>query len=151
MRRAENTDSDEDILELSWGKRWLHEFFGNFRMNLCNGLHELFLSCAMKIRNRLQNTSYHVIGMTKLQLLDTEGGLLQGIMRRVYSPNLIWLRWSKCPYYSVPSWIPMESLRVLQLSGSLLRTLWEDKRQVNIILLRLVCLIDIDFVPQGLQ
>lgn len=99
-------------LEMSWYKRRSHEFLGKH---------------VMKLRNRVHNE--------KLQLLDIEGGHLERIFRRVHSPNLVWLRWKDCPYYSLPSSIPMENLRVLQVFGSSLKTLWQGISQVNINLL----------------
>ena len=38
----------------------------------------------------------------RLQLVDTEYDFLERIWRRVKSPNLIWLRWSNCPYSFLP-------------------------------------------------
>jgi hypothetical protein len=71
------------------------------------------------------------IRMGRLQLVDTEGPLLECIMKRVKAPNLIWLRWKECPYSSLPSWISMKNLRILQVSGSRLETLWQHESQVN--------------------
>eukprot|EP00253_Pinus_taeda_P007680 PITA_07680 len=67
--------------------------------------------------------------MRKLQLLDIEDGLLERILRRVHAPNLIWLRWEKCPCSSLPSWILMENLRVLEVHGNELETLWQSENQ----------------------
>jgi Leucine-rich repeat (LRR) protein len=75
------------------------------------------------------NTRYGRIGMKKLQLLDTEDGHLELILRRVRCPNLIWLRCYKYPYSSLPSWIPMQNLRVLNVAGSELETLWLRESQ----------------------
>jgi hypothetical protein len=71
------------------------------------------------------------IQMMKLQLVDTEGSLLEPILKRVKLSKLIWLRWKECPYSSLPRWIPMKNLRVLQVSGYTLKTLWELESQVN--------------------
>jgi hypothetical protein len=71
------------------------------------------------------------IQMRKLQLVDTEGSLLERILMRVKSPNLIWLCWKECPYSSLPPWILMKNLRVLQVSGYTLETLWQHESQVN--------------------
>lgn len=73
-----------------------------------------------------------------LQLSHNGYGHLEPILRRVHSPNLIWLRWRECPYYSLPSWIPMDNLRVLQVFGSVLKTLWQSKSQVPLQLRELV-------------
>jgi Leucine-rich repeat (LRR) protein len=109
-----HTGSDDDSSELPWYQRSSYEVFG---------------SCAMKLRNRLHNTPYRGIGIRKLQLLATEGGMLEQILRRVQSPNLIWLRWYKCPYSSLPSWIPMKNLRVLEVRGNKLQHLWHAEHQ----------------------
>eukprot|EP00253_Pinus_taeda_P036374 PITA_36374 len=72
------------------------------------------------------------IDMRTLQLLDTENAILERLLtsRMEHFPrSLIWLRWNKCPKRSLPSWIPMSNLRVLQVSGSILKTLWEDESQ----------------------
>eukprot|EP00253_Pinus_taeda_P001391 PITA_01391 len=78
---------------------------------------------------RSYNTHYGRIGMRKLQILDTEDGHLEHILRRVHCPNLIWLRCYKYPYSSLPSWIPMQNLRVLKMAGSELETLWLRESQ----------------------
>lgn len=61
-----------------------------------------------------------------MELLMAEGDCLESILNRVQSPHLAWLRWDSCPYSCLPRWIPMESLRVLQVQGSRLETLWEE-------------------------
>ena len=40
-------------------------------------------------------------------------------------------RWFECPYFFLPFWIPMENLRVLNVDGTKLKTLWHVKSQVN--------------------
>jgi len=60
------------------------------------------------------------IAALKLQLLQTEGYLLERILTRVHSPNLVWLSWRDCPYSDLPSWIPMNNLRVLKVPFQLL-------------------------------
>ena len=65
------------------------------------------------------------IEIRRLQLVDTEGILLERILSRVKSPDLIWVCWKECPYSSLPDWIPMKKLRVLRVSGRTLKTLWQ--------------------------
>lgn len=76
-----------------------------------------------------------LLDMKNLQFLDiedsVEDGLLERILGRVHSPNLIWLRWYNCPYSSLPSWIPMKNLRVLEVQGNELETLWQGELQVH--------------------
>jgi hypothetical protein len=74
--------------------------------------------------------------MRKLQLLDAKDGFLEPILRRVHSPNLIYLRWNNFPYSSLVTSIPMKKLRVLEVQGNELKTLWEEESQVNRNILR---------------
>eukprot|EP00253_Pinus_taeda_P029472 PITA_29472 len=69
-------------------------------------------------------SSEPAIKMRTLQLLESEGEFVEGIIRRVRSPNLVWLRWTNCPYSSLPTWIPMDHLKVLEVSGPKLKKLW---------------------------
>jgi len=76
-------------------------------------------------------------GMRGLKLLRVEGDCLEeSIFKAARSQHLIWLRWDRCPYSSLPPWIPMERLRVLQVCRSAtLKTLWEDHNiQVYIVI-----------------
>jgi hypothetical protein len=77
--------------------------------------------------------SREVFRINKLQLLEAEGDLVEGILSKVRSPNLnlIWLRWTCCPCSSLPSWIPMHDLRVLEVSGTKLKRLWRRECQVG--------------------
>lgn len=75
--------------------------------------------------------------LRKLQLVAAEGDLLESILRRVKSPDLIWLRWKKCPCSFLPSWIPMKNIRVLEVVGNKLERLWRyqaplELRELNI-------------------
>lgn len=66
----------------------------------------------------------------KLELLDVKV-LSEHIFNGVYSPKLIWLRWYKCHLSSLPSWISMNNLWVLEVHGDELKTLREVESQVN--------------------
>jgi len=74
-----------------------------------------------------------VFGISKLQLLEGEGDFIKYIWTKVQvqSPNLIWLCWNACPCSSLPSWIPMEDLRVLRVAGNELKRLWKHESQVG--------------------
>lgn len=74
--------------------------------------HEVFLSRKCQMRN--------------LQFVTAEDGYLKGILSRLPSPHLVWLC---CPYYSLPSWIRMENLKVLDLAGDRLNMLWRHESQ----------------------
>lgn len=89
--------------------------------------HHVFTNRLVKL---LHNTPFRGVGLRRLQLLDIEGGHLKSVLERVQSPNLIWLRWRGCPDSSLPLWIPMKDLRVLQVRGRVLKTLWHGKSQV---------------------
>lgn len=95
--------------EMSWYKRWSDEVFGNCLMDLFNN-----------IRFR---------GILNLQLVASEEGYPERILRRARSPHLMWLRWYKCGNSCLPSWIPMESLRVLEIAGAKLKLLWQHESQ----------------------
>jgi len=70
-------------------------------------------------------------GPRNLKFLAAEGGYVEDILTRVGSPDLIWLRWYNCTYSYLPSWIPMENLRVLEVYGSKLTELWRPESQVG--------------------
>jgi len=61
---------------------------------------------------------------SKIQLVAIEGDDLESILRRVESPNLIWLRWRECPYNPLLPWLVMKNIKVLEVSGNKLNTLW---------------------------
>eukprot|EP00253_Pinus_taeda_P012245 PITA_12245 len=67
--------------------------------------------------------AFDSIQITRLHLVDTEGSLLERILKSAKSPNLIWLCWNKCPYSSLPPLIPMKKLKFLRVSGDKLETL----------------------------
>eukprot|EP00253_Pinus_taeda_P005269 PITA_05269 len=92
--------------EMSWYKRCIQELLGNCKRALLN------------------TDRYH-----GLRILASEYYYVEAILRRVRSPHLIWLRWYKCPYSSLPSWVPLGNLRVLEVRGSRLKTLWQQESQ----------------------
>jgi len=88
---------------------------------------ELFRSKSEKPTNK--SSSPEVFRIKKLQLLDIEGDFVEGILTRVHLSNLIWLSWNGCSCSSLPSWIPMKDLRVLEVAGLGLRRLWQCDSQ----------------------
>jgi Leucine-rich repeat (LRR) protein len=93
-----------------------------------------------------------VFDMRTLELVDTEDWILKSILRRpICCSSLIWLRWNKCPDASLPSLIPMKSLRVLQVSGTKLKTLWEDESQVPLQLRELEINAPLANIPKSIQ
>jgi len=101
---------DSSFPEPSWLKCWCDEVFGN---------------CLRKL---IHPSPYR---SSNFQLIATEEDNLESILRRVESPNLIWLRWNNCPYTWLPKWIPMKNIRVLEVSGNKLETLWRAESQVK--------------------
>lgn len=63
-----------------------------------------------------------------LQLLATRD---ESVIRRVNSSNLLWLRWYNCTHSYLPSWTPLKNLRVLDVEGNKLDTLWQQNSQVK--------------------
>jgi hypothetical protein len=72
---------------------------------------------------RFSNLSVDMYG---LQLVSAEGDCLGSISNMVKQSDLTWLRWDRCPYPSLPPWIPLRNLRVLEVAGDQLETLWKD-------------------------
>jgi len=140
-RREENVDDllqqsiNEQVTTEVRGIRMLPNVYndGSKHASLRSGMslykrsRQVFSNSLVKF---LHNTRFHGVGTRGLQLLDIEGGHLERILERVQSPNLIWLRWRGCPDSSLPPWIPMKDLRVLQVHGRVLKTLWHGKSQV---------------------
>eukprot|EP00253_Pinus_taeda_P036292 PITA_36292 len=96
--------------EMSWYRRWSPELFGNY------------------LRRLLDN--FRFCGILNLQLVSAEGDYLERILMRARAPQIQWIRWYKCTHSSLPSWIPMENLKVLEVEGNKLRVLWERESQV---------------------
>jgi len=79
-------------------------------------------------RKLIDTTPYR---FRELQLVATEDGHPKSILKRVESPDLIWVRWNNCPSTCLPSWIPMKNIRVLQVVGKQLKSLWGAQSQVT--------------------
>ena len=76
--------------------------------------------------------NYHIqYGMRNVQFVATQGRLLDCILKKVPSPRLRWLRWTECSESSLPDWIPMENLKVLEVQGYMLNSLWPHHSQVS--------------------
>eukprot|EP00253_Pinus_taeda_P015740 PITA_15740 len=116
--------------EMSWYRRWSDEVLGNCLRHLFN--------------------NFGRGGILNLQLVTTEAGYLENIMRRTRSPNLIWLRWYKCPYSCLPSWIPMENLKVLEIAGGQLEILWKRQSQAPLKLRELNIIAPLSAFPKSI-
>eukprot|EP00253_Pinus_taeda_P007731 PITA_07731 len=75
-----------------------------------------------------ERASFSRYKMKNLQLLDTdmEEDHLECLLDGMDSPNLLWFRWRDCPCSSLPPYIPMKKLRVLEVEGHRLETLWQE-------------------------
>lgn len=86
------------------------------------------------------------VDMSRLQLLRANGDCLRNISNVLTYSDLLWLCWNDYPYPSLPSWIPIKNLRVLELpndgcqvqelddssavlSSCQLETLWERENE----------------------
>lgn len=116
--------------DMSRYKIWIEEVFGN-----C--LRHLF-------------SIFHFRGMRNLHVVATEDVHLERILARVGSPHLIWLCWYRCPYPSLPSWIPVEKLRVLEVGGSKLKILWQRKYQAPLQLRELKIWAPLSDIPKSI-
>lgn len=140
-----NTDSTQSIDDL------LQQYSSGTRE--VRGIRMLGMSTHESWRDdlhRLQSYINDGIVINKLQLLDTESGLLEFILTKVRSPNLIWLRWSNCPTRSLPSCIRMKNLRVLHVMGSFLETLWQNASQAPVQLRELVIVAPLLKLPESI-
>ena len=87
--------------------------------------------------NRMVLLDYHEdnafdgIQMRRLQLVDTEASLLERSIMTIKSLNLICICLNKHPNSSLPSWILMKNLRLLQELRSTVEIFWQDESQVN--------------------
>ena len=83
--------------------------------------------------NRMVLVDYHEddafdsIQMRRLQLVDIEASPLERSIMMVKSMNLIWICLNKHPNSSLPSWILMKNLRLLQVLGSATEIFWKDE------------------------
>lgn len=124
----DDTDSDDESAEMSCYRR---------------SRRELFCKCAVRRCN--SGTA-----MRNVQFLDAEGGQLKRILKSVHSSNPIWLRWLKCPYNSLASRVPLQNLRVLELSGSCLQRLWQHISQAPLQLRELVIDSPLSKLPENI-
>lgn len=85
---------------------------------------------------KLQNSRF-LFNMSQLQLLRAEGNYVESILGVLQSPQqvcpppqLVWLSCRSCPFTSLPSSLPLNKLRVLELKDfSKLETPWQDDYQ----------------------
>lgn len=54
------------------------------------------------------------------------------------SRDLLWLKWENCPHKSIPSWVPMKSLRHLEIIQGDLKDLWQGTSEAPLQLRELI-------------
>lgn len=93
---------------------------------------------SQSVQSNSKNPSFSNCKIRNLQLLDiVDGDVLKTILSVVDSTNLIWLRWQNCSHSSLPLWIPTMKLRVLEVKGNNLTTLWKEESQAPLQLRKL--------------
>lgn len=85
-----------------------------------------------------------------LEIVDTEDTLLERVCGTTDFGEIVWVRWNKYPYTCLPSWILAQKLRVLQVFGGKLETLWRDDSQVPIQLRQLEIHASIWNIPKSI-
>lgn len=76
--------------------------------------------------------------ISNLHFLEAEGSVVESILTKVRSPKLMWLHWINCPHSSLPPWLPMHDLRVLEVAGKELKILWKCESQAPMHLRELI-------------
>ena len=74
-----------------------------------------------------EDDAFDGIQTKRFQLVDTEASLFDRTIMTMNSLNLIWICLKKHRNSSLPSWILMKNLRLLQVSGSAVEILWQDE------------------------
>nr|ADW94528.1 putative truncated TIR-NBS-LRR protein [Pinus monticola] len=99
-----------------------------------------------------ERPSFSRYKMKNLELLEIDIGEdhLKCLLEAVDSPNLLWFCWEDCPCSSLPSYIPMENLRVLEVEGSELKKLWQEDVQVPLKLRELLTDAPLSKIPKSI-
>jgi hypothetical protein len=101
--------------------------------------------------------SHLLTNMRRLQVLKANGNCVESIFSIVHSPQLVclspqlvWLCWYSCPFTSLPSWIPLNKLTVLEIEGIKLETLWPDEHQAPLLLRELIVDAPLSKIPESI-
>lgn len=111
--------------------------FGNRTVDMFN---RLIRSPSIRVVDMLNGfinfTFNHLfVDMRALQLLRAEGDSLDSISNLLQSDSAVtWVRLDRCPYSSLPPCIPLGNLRVLEVAGGELETLWRSPTQAPVLL-----------------
>eukprot|EP00253_Pinus_taeda_P028447 PITA_28447 len=120
-------------------------------MPRCQRSSELFWHCFMKLCNNQYPFHGSGICLRNLQLLHCRGFLVKRILTKVRFPTLVWLRWDNCPYSSLHSSISyLKNLRVLQVEGRKLKTLWKKESQAPSKLRELEIKASLSSIPESI-
>lgn len=97
-------------------------------------------------------SSLEPFGMiSNLHFLEAEGSVVESILTKVRSPKLMWLHWINCPHSSLPPWLPMHDLRVLEVAGKELNILWKCESQAPMHLRELIVDAPLSKFPKSLE
>lgn len=117
-----------------------------------------FRSWMMQVRGirmlpkETSDDSLELFGMiSDLHFLEAEGSVVKSILTKVRSPKLMWLHWINCPHSSLPSWLPMHDLRVLEVAGKELKILWKSESQAPMHLRELIVDAPLSKFPKSLE
>ena len=74
------------------------------------------------------------VDINGLHLLRAHGDCLGSISNLLKKSDLLWLHWNDFPNVSLPPWIPLKKLRVLEIRMATgeLKTLWKRKSEVHL-------------------
>lgn len=89
--------------------------------------------------------------ISNLHFLEAEGIVVESILTKVQSPKLMWLHWINCPHSSLPPWLPMHDLRVLEVAGKELKILWKCESQAPMHLRKLIVDAPLSKFPKSLE
>lgn len=121
-------------------------------------LREQLSSGITQVRGIRVYPGYTIVGslepfgmISNLHFLEAEGSVVESILTRVRSPKLMWLHWINCPHSSLPPWLPMHDLRVLEVAGKELKILWKCESQAPMHLRELIVDAPLSKFPKSLE
>lgn len=127
--------SSEYAVEL--GNRFSTITFSNRTVDMFNRLIRSPSIRVVDMVNDFINFTFNhlFVDMRALQLLRAEGDSLDSISNLLHSDSAVtWLRLDRCPYSSLPPCIPLGNVRVLEVAGGELETLWPSPTQAPVLL-----------------
>lgn len=119
------------------GNRFSTITFGNRTVDMFNRLiRSPSIRVVDMVKDFINFTFNHLfVDMRALQLLRAEGDSLDSISNLLHSDSAVtWVRLDRCPYSSLPPCIPLGNVRVLEVAGGELETLWRSPTQAPVLL-----------------